>query len=145
MRRKLFLIVTAIAEAGTGVLALFRPSVLLLLLLGVSPAGPEGLFVGRVVGAALLALGVACWLARCDHGSPAQHGLLAGVLFYDMAVAALLAYAGLVLSLVGIALWPAVALHAALATWGVACLWVKPGGKPSGDKKEIQDKVGHWE
>ena len=41
------------------------------------------------------------------------------MLIYDVAAAALLAYAGLALSLVGIALWPAVVLHAALAVWCV--------------------------
>jgi hypothetical protein len=37
------------------------------------------------------------------------------MLFYNVAVATLLAYAGLGLGLFGIGLWPTVALHAALA------------------------------
>jgi hypothetical protein len=57
-------------------------------------------FVGaRPLGAALLALGVACWLARSDTTGPAQFGLIARVLVYDAAAALLLAYAGLYLSL----------------------------------------------
>ena len=44
------------------------------------------------------------------------------MLIYDVAAAALLAYAGLVLNMVGLALWPAVVLHAALAGWCVVCL-----------------------
>jgi hypothetical protein len=132
MQPKYLLILTAFGEVGTGLLALLLPSVLLNLLLGASPAGPEALFVTRVVGAALLALGVACWLARSDHGSPAQLGLIAGMLIYDVTVAALLAYAGLVGSTVGLALWPAVVLHLALSVWSVLCLWVKPHGEGIG-------------
>jgi hypothetical protein len=132
MPRTYFLIVTAIGEAGTGLMLLVLPSVLLALLFGVSPAAPETIIVGRVGGAALLAIGVACWLARNDHGSPAQWGLLAGVLIYDAAAAALLAYAGLGLGLVGLALWPAVVFHTALAVWCVACLQDTPRGGDAG-------------
>jgi hypothetical protein len=132
MSRKYLLILTGLFEAGTGLLALFLPSVLLALLLGASAAAPEALFTGRVVGAALLAIGVACWLARSDHGSPAQHGLLIAVLIYDATVAGLLAYAGLVLSMAGLALWPAVVVHSLLSVWCVVCLWVEPHGEAAG-------------
>jgi hypothetical protein len=122
MQRKHLLIVTALTEAGTGLVLLVWPPVLFALLLGAERPSPEANFLARIAGAALLAIGVACWLARNDHGGPAQLGLLTGVLIYDVAAAALLAYAGLVLSMVGIALWPAVVLHAALAVWCATCL-----------------------
>lgn len=41
------------------------------------------------------------------------------MLFYNLAAAALLAYAGIQLSMAGAGLWPAVLLHAALAVWSV--------------------------
>jgi hypothetical protein len=135
-QRKYLLIVTAVGEGGTGLLLLFLPAVLLALLLGEGPAAPEALFVGRVAGAALLAIGVACWLARNEPVSPAQRGLLTGVLIYDAAVAALLSYAGLVLSMVGVALWPAVVLHTALAVWCVECLWVEPHSERAGTRSD---------
>jgi hypothetical protein len=125
MNRAYLLIVTAFGEVGTGLLLLVLPSVPLALLLGVEGAAPETLFVARIAGAALLAIGIACWLARHDHGRLAQLGLLAGVLIYDVAAAALLAYAGFVLRMVGLALWPAAVLHAALAFWCIVCLAVK--------------------
>ncbi len=128
MARKYLLIVTALGEAGTGLLLLFLPAVLLVLLLGVKQAAPEALVAARIAGAALLAIGIACWLARNDHGSPAQQGMLAGVLIYDVGAAGVLAYAGLILGMVGLALWPAVVLHVVLAVWCVVCLWVKPRG-----------------
>jgi hypothetical protein len=118
-----FLIVTAFVEVGAGLVLLFLPAVALDLLLGVSQPSVETLFVGRITGAALLALGVISWLGRGDKRSPAQRGVLVGVLIYDAAAAVLLAYAGLELSMAGVALWPAVLLHTALAGWCVACLW----------------------
>jgi hypothetical protein len=132
MHRPSLLIVTAVGEVGTGLLLLVFPSVLLALLLGVDQASPEVTSVARITGAALLALGVACWLGRADQHSPAQLGLLTGVLTYDVAAAGILAYTGLYLRLVGIALWPAVVLHSALAVWCVVCLLVKPRGEGQG-------------
>jgi hypothetical protein len=128
MHRAYLLLLTALFEAGTGVGLLVLPSVPLALLLGVSVTAPEALLIGRVAGAALIAIGVACGLGRGDKGGAAQLGLLTGVLIYDTAAAALLAYAGLVLSMAGIALWPAAVLHTALAVWCVACLWTEPRG-----------------
>jgi hypothetical protein len=126
MHRAYLLILSAILEVGTGIALLVLPSVPLALLLGVSLPAPETLLAGRMAGAALLALGVAGWLARGDKQSPALHGLVIGFLIYDSAAAVLLGYAGLVLNLVGVALWPAVVLHTALAIWCVLVLWAKP-------------------
>jgi hypothetical protein len=121
MHRTNLLIVTALLELGTGLLLLLVPALPLALLLNVTERASETLIVARVAGAALLAIGVTCWLARRDGPNPAQHGVLAGVLLYDVAAAGLLAYAGLFLNLAGIALWPAVVLHTMLAVWCVFC------------------------
>jgi hypothetical protein len=122
MHRTYLLTVTAVFEAATGLSLLVVPSVPFALLLGVSVTAPETVLVGRVAGAALFAIGVACWFARADGRGRSRFGLLTGVLFYDVAAAGLLAYAGLALGMAGIALWPAVAAHAALAVWCVVCL-----------------------
>jgi hypothetical protein len=141
MHRAYLWIVTAVLEGGTAVALLFVPSAPLALLLGVTQAAPEALFVSRVAGAALLAIAVACWLARGDRGSSAGLGLLIGVLLYDAAAAGLLAYAGTALNMAGAVLWPAVAVHAVLAAWCVACLWAGPQSalrrdwNPSGPEK----------
>jgi hypothetical protein len=126
MQRTYLLIVMAIGEGGTGLLLLALPSLPLVLLLGVDQASPEAILVARITGAALLAIGVACWLGRRDRPGPAQLGLIAGALVYGTAAAALLAYAGLVLRLAGIALWPAVVLHAAMGVWCIACMRAGP-------------------
>jgi hypothetical protein len=122
---KTLLIVTAALEAGTGLALALAPSALVSLLLGAALDSPTGLAVGRVAGAALLALGAACWLARKDEQSLAATGLIAAMLLYNTAVVALLAYTGIGSGLVGFGFWPAVFLHAALAVWCIACLWIK--------------------
>lgn len=125
----MLLIVTAVIETATGLALVLLPSVPVSLLLGVSLDAPGGSVVARVAGAALLSIGVSCWLARSDRQSRAATGLVAALLLYNVAVAALLVHARIGLELSGIALWPAAGLHAALAVWCVACLRpVSPSG-----------------
>lgn len=115
-------IATALIEAGVGVLLLSLPALVIRLLLGVVEPSPEALVVGHVCGAALLAIGVACWLARDDCGSRSQHGLVWGMLTYNVGACGVLGFTGTMTPLCGVLLWPAVALHAALAVWCLACL-----------------------
>ena len=122
MPMKSLLIVTAVAEAATGLALLGLPSLVVSILLGGSLDAPAALVVARVGGAALLSIGVACWLARNDQQSRAATGLIAALLLYNAAVVAIFIYAGIGLGLFGIGLWPAVVLHGALAVWCVACL-----------------------
>ena len=126
---KLFLSVTAVVEAATGLCLLILPAVLLAILLGLDNAAAAAIFVGRLAGAALLAIGVASWMAKIDGRTPAQLGLLTGILVYNAAAALLLAYAGAVLKMVGVLLWPAVILHAILAVWCFRCLLPHNEGK----------------
>jgi hypothetical protein len=121
--------VTAFGEGGAGLLLLVSPSLLLALLLGVEQTSPEVNFLARIAGAALVAIGIACWIGRSDKRSSAQFGLLTGVLIYDVAAAVILGYTGLFVNLVGIALWPAVLVHVGLAVWSVVCVWDKMPGK----------------
>jgi hypothetical protein len=116
------LIVTAVIEVGTGMAMAIAPSLPVSLLIGSALDTPAALTVGRVAGAALLSLGVACWLAREDEQSRATRGLIAAMLLYDAGVVALLAHAGLVLGLSGPGLWPAILLHAVMAVWCLASL-----------------------
>src|SRR6184192_3703731 len=113
---------TGIIETATGLGLVAVPSVVVRLLLG-SPLGSSAaVMLARVAGAALLALGVACWLARDDTQSRATRGLVVAMLIYNIAATAVLAFAGIGLGLHGVALWPAVVLHAAMGVWCGACL-----------------------
>jgi hypothetical protein len=116
------LTLTAVIEMGTGLVLVALPSFLVTLLLGSSLDAPAALTVGRLAGAALLALGVACWLARHDGRGRAVTGLVAAMFLYNLAAVSILASAGIGSGLGGVALWPAVVLHAAMAVWCIACL-----------------------
>jgi hypothetical protein len=99
------LTITAIAEALTGLALLFAPSLVVELLLGTQATG-IATPIARFAGIALIGLGVACW-----PGPP-----IAGMATYGMLVTLYLAYFGFTAPNYGILLWPAVALHAILAT-----------------------------
>jgi len=100
---KYVLLVSAIAEIGTGLALMVFPSLVGWLLLGDTLTG-FAIPVARVAGIALVSLGVACW-----PGPP-----LIGMLTYSALVTLYLAYLGLAEGSAGILLWPAVALHAIL-------------------------------
>jgi hypothetical protein len=117
------LIVTALLESTAGLALAASPSLVVSLLVGSPLDTRPGSVVGRLAGVALLTLGFVCWLARNDQKSRVTAGPVPAVLFYNVAVATLLAYARLGLGLSGIGLWPTFALHVALAVWCIiACL-----------------------
>jgi hypothetical protein len=119
---KSLLSVTGALEAATGLGLLVAPSAIVELLLGAAPGTPAGVTASRVAGVAMLALGVACWLARDDAANRAAKGLIAAMLIYNAGVVAILVLARTGPGLFGIVFWPVVLGHAALATWCVACL-----------------------
>ena len=122
---KTLLIATAAIETAAGLALLGLPVLAGSLLLGEALDTPAALVVARIAGAALLSLGVACWLARNDAQGRAARGLVSAILLYNVAAVALLVYAGMVARLPGVGLWPTVVLHVAMAVWCTACLGKK--------------------
>ena len=119
---KRLLTVTAVIEAATGLALIAMPSIFVRLLLG-SPLGTyDAVVLGRITGAALFALGVACWLARYDAKSSAARWLVSAMFVYNLCATVILGVGGIWSRPIGIALWPAVVLHAAMTIWCVACL-----------------------
>lgn len=106
---------SALLGAATGIALMVAPEPPVKLLVGAALDTTGGLIVA---GAALLALGLGCLLAR----SQAARGLVAAMLFYNLAALAVLIYTSLGLKLSGVGLWPAVLLHLTLAVWCTACL-----------------------
>jgi hypothetical protein len=121
---------TALIEGGTGVALLIAPSLVVKLLLGSPLDSAPAIALGRVAGAALFALGIACWLARGDTQNGVARGLVAAMTFYNLAAVAVFLFAGLGAKLAGVALWPAIILHAAMAVWCLSCLRQKPSNEP---------------
>ena len=119
---KTLLTAIAVLEAATGVALIVAPALTVALLTGAALGAPGGVIVVRVAGAALLALSLACWLARNDDGSRAARGVVAGMLLYNGIAVAVLVYAALGLKLAAIGLWPAVVVHVALLVWCGVCL-----------------------
>jgi hypothetical protein len=127
---KRLLRITAIIEAATGVGLLAAPAALAQLLLGGTLDTPAALTVARVGGAALFALGVACWLAASDARSCAARGVVSAMVLYNLGAALVLGAAGIRSHLAGIGLWPAVILHAVMTVWCVTTLLRQPGTLP---------------
>lgn len=117
---KPLLTISAAIESVTGLTLLVTPSVPASLLLGSRLETAVGSTVARIAGTGLLALGIACWLGRDDAVS--ARTLVAAILFYNTAAAAVLIHAGLGLGVSALGLWPTVVLHLALAIWCIVCL-----------------------
>lgn len=103
---------TAVVEFGTGLVLIIDPAIVIRLLLGVE-FPDAGTLLGRFFGISLVALAVACWpqRQRVESLSPP----LRGMLIYNVVIALYLAALGTIGHLGGLLLWPAVALHAAVA------------------------------
>jgi len=86
---------TAVLELGAGLALLCLPSSAVDLLLGAPLETPAALAVARVGGVALLALGLACWLARDDIHSPAARALVTAMVLYNLGVVLILGVAGI--------------------------------------------------
>ena len=102
--------VAAAIEAATGLALIIYPQAVASLLLG-ADLGTAGIAVGRVAGIALLSLGLVCWMSRKVANESAA---LVAILTYNLLVTMYLLSLALVGELVGILIWPAIAIHAVL-------------------------------
>jgi hypothetical protein len=91
---KTLLAVTAAIEAGAGLALMCIPSAVVALLLGSPLDAPAAVTLGRLAGAALFALGVACWLAHCDAQSCAARGVVCAMVLYNLGAVVILGAAG---------------------------------------------------
>ena len=122
---KLLLIITALFEGATGFALLVAPSLAVFTLLGAELDTPAGLVVGRVAGAALVALAIACWRAREGERYGVAAGVVAGMFVYNLTTALIVTYAGVGLGLASPLMWPVVLAHDGLAVWCAAVLWMQ--------------------
>lgn len=101
------LALAAAAEAGTGVLLLAWPPIVVRLLFAAEISG-AGVIMSRLAGIALIGLGVSCWTD--DSAFQPLHGMLA----YSTLAMLYLVYIGVRGEAVGLLLWPAAVVHAVL-------------------------------
>ena len=97
--------------AGLGLLV--DPAGGAMALFGSSMEGP-GVAIGRIGGGGLLALGIACWLARKTPAAPASVGVAWGYLVYNVVTCVTLAWASVALAGGSLPALGASALHGIL-------------------------------
>jgi hypothetical protein len=112
----------------TGLFMLASPWLFGQLILGADFSG-AALALGRIGGAAMFALGLASWPAgtAADPATAANRALL----IYNVLATLYLSYVGGVAKMEGVLLWPAVAVHAALAILLALRLLVSARGNPA--------------
>jgi hypothetical protein len=113
---------TAVIEAATGLGILALPSAVASLILGSPLDTPAAVAVARIAGVALLALGVACWLARHHELDPSARGLVGAMVLYNAGVIAVLVHEAVGVAIAGMALWPTAVAHAAMGIWCITSL-----------------------
>jgi len=114
--------VKSVVEILAGLALVAVPSVAVSLVLGQPLTEPVGVVLGRIAGAAVLALGIACWLAKNGGQNRTTIGLIWALLFYDFSFVLILLSAHVRIALDGIGLWLVVALHSGLGVWSTLCL-----------------------
>ena len=124
--QRTLIVATALLEVGSGLVTSLRPDWAIRLLFGVIDASPAALATGRLLGVALLALGVACWCIRAEAASASVRAVLCGMLTYNVGACSVLPMVALMYDLSGVLLWPAAVLHGALALWCVGVLRAMP-------------------
>ena len=95
MTSKVFTL-SALIEILTGLALLAAPALVARLLLATDISMPVEFTLARVAGSGILALGIACWIARNDQISRAAMALLSGMLVYNISVLITLAYFGII-------------------------------------------------
>ena len=118
---KILLIVKSVVELLAGLALVAAPSMVVSLVIG-PLTEPVGVVFVRIAGVALIALGIACWLARNESQNRTTIGLIWALLFYDVSFVLILLSAHLRIALDGIGLWLVVALHSGLGVWSTLCL-----------------------
>ena len=121
---RILLTVTAIVEGIVGIGLLITPVPVVTILLNTPLETAGGLVAARLAGTALVTLAFCCWKARNFEIPQAAMGIVAAMLFYNFAAAAVLVYAGVRLGLQSPFIWPTIVAHAVLGLWCALLVWL---------------------
>src|SRR3954471_4685236 len=116
---KSLLTITGLIEGSTGLALAIVPSLVVSILLGTSLTDPGAILIGRLAGAALFTIAIACWLSRSDTRSSV---MVKAMLGYNIFSITLLVYAVLAERISGPGLWPTVLIHFGLLVWCLSSL-----------------------
>jgi hypothetical protein len=111
-----------VSEVATGLALIFKPALVIKLLLGVDASGME-MVIARCLGIGLFGLSFACW--PDTQKSVSTTAAFRGMLIYNALIAAYLAYLGTVGHVGGLLQWPVVALHAVVAGLMIRSMRIK--------------------
>ena len=117
MKTRLLFKASAIVEVVTGLALLVTPTLVVGLILG-DGVTPIGVALARVLGVAVLSLGVAGW---ASPGQDIRLAPRAGLCIYNIGAAIMFVILGTYCGMNGILLWPTAVLHAVI---GASMLWV---------------------
>jgi len=112
-----------VMEVVTGIALIFKPAVVIKLLLGADASGME-MVIGRCFGIGLFGLVFACW--PDTQKSVSSTAAFRGMLIFNALIAAYLAYLGIAGHVGGLLLWPAVAVHAVMTGLLVRSMRIDP-------------------
>ena len=119
----MILMLAALAEAGTGMILLAYPPIVVRLLFDAEIVG-AGVVMSRLAGIALIGLGAACW-----PGSETRRAFF-GMVTYSVLAMLYLIYIGVRGEWVGRLLWPGVIVHAILIVL-LGGAWLKQRKSPA--------------
>lgn len=108
------LTVAGVVECLAGLAFFLSPGLTTALLLGAEP-NAVGLVIGRVAGAALVSLGIACWCARADAGGAARMGTLRAITLYNAGAGLMLVVFAATGEAGGAVVWTVGVLHLSFA------------------------------
>ena len=111
---KTFLTITGLIEGTTGLALAIMPSLFVSILLGTTMADSSAILIGRLAGAALITIGIACWLSRTQMHS---FIMVKAMMVYNILSITLLIYTVLFENISGPGLWPAIMVHVVLLVW----------------------------
>lgn len=115
----LFLKVTAIFEAITGIGLILIPKVIVQLLFSAALNDIAGIMIAMIAGAALASIAFYCWSVSRDSKS---YPLIKILLFYNLAVIAIAMYGLINFPIYGIGIIGAIGFHSILAVWSLFIL-----------------------
>jgi len=114
---------TALGEIGAGALALVFPQILGVLM--VASLDVYGLLLARMLGSAVLALGVTWWLARNEPLRPVWSRHAAGFIIYNLGMGVLFVFRALAASEPGLP-WMVAIVHVLAGVAFAGTVWAVP-------------------